>query len=264
MKVVVPVFVIVTPWANADPGTIAPSMLIFARPAKVTVTAAVEFWDRLSPRKTSVFPAPLAVSVRPELVDVIFPNPIESVVFDPDNVIFLLPEIVTFPVPRSRLFAAVLLAVPNVNPSASAQDWFAALVTGAPLVLLIVVFAEIVSAPLPSALALLILSVPALSVVPPVWVLFPERIQVPFPLFVIDVVLVALLFTTLPAISPVPLPLSVIDLLAFPDALKLLVNFNEPDDCEISKLMLEELFEAKLSTLSVTSLPEPVYLRVYV
>ena len=151
MKVVVPVFVIVTPWANADPGTIAPSMFIFALPAKVTVTAAVEFWDRLSPRKTSVFPAPLAVSVRPELVDVIFPKPIDSMAFDPFNVIILPPEIVTFPVPRSKLFAAVLLAVPNVNPSASAQDWFAALVTAAPLVLLIVALVEIVRVPVPSA-----------------------------------------------------------------------------------------------------------------
>jgi hypothetical protein len=77
----------------------------------------------------------------------------ESVVFVPAKVMVRDVLRVTFPVPRSKLFAEVLLAVPNVKPFSSTQDWFAALITAAPLVLLIVALAEIVSAPVPRALA---------------------------------------------------------------------------------------------------------------
>ena len=157
----------------------APSILIFAVPAKLTVATLV-LWERLRPPSTNVLPVPFAVRVRPDEVLVMFALPMVSVELAPARVITREVETVTLPLPRFRLFAEVLFAFPNVNPSLSAQDWFPRLVIAAPLVLLIVVLADKVSAPVPSALALLILRVPAVRVTPPVAaLLFPLRVRVP-------------------------------------------------------------------------------------
>ena len=175
----VPVFVIVSAWANAVPGIMAPSILIFAVPAKVKIAALV-LWERLRPPSTRVLPTPFAVRVRADKVLVMFALPMVSVVLVPAKVIIRESDTLTLPLPRFRLFAEVLFAFPNVNPSLSVQDWFPRLVIAAPLVLLIVVLADKVSAPVPSALALLILRVPAVRVTPPAAPeLLPERVSVP-------------------------------------------------------------------------------------
>ena len=140
------------------------------------------FCDRLSPRKTSVFPVPVAVSVRPEAILVKFPKPIESVELVPARVMVRVDDIITFPVPRSRLLDEVLFAVPNVK-SLNVIALFPRLVIAAPLVLAIVTPALIVRAPVPSALAWLILRVPAVRVTPPAAPeLFPLRVKVPPPI----------------------------------------------------------------------------------
>jgi hypothetical protein len=111
--------------------------MIFALPSNFTETAAVAFCDRLSPRKTSVFPVPVAVSVRAEEVEVKFPKPIESVAFVPAKVMARDDDIVTFPAPRSRLLDEVLFAVPNVKSPPQVTLPFPTLVIAIPLVLLI-------------------------------------------------------------------------------------------------------------------------------
>ena len=115
----VPVFVIVNPWANAVPGTMAPSILIFAVPARVAVVALV-LWERLRPPSTRVLPVPFAVRLGSPAVLVMFALPMVSVVLVPARVITRESETVTLPLPRFRLFAEVLFAFPNVNPSLSA------------------------------------------------------------------------------------------------------------------------------------------------
>ena len=98
----------------------------------------------------------------------------------PARVMVRVDDIVTLPVPRSRLLDEVLFAVPNVK-SLNVIALFPRLVIAAPLVLAIVP-ALIVRAPVPSALAWLTLRVPAVRVTPPAAPeLFPLRVKVPPP-----------------------------------------------------------------------------------
>ena len=120
-KVLVPVAPTFTPCANADPFTIGPVTFRFALPNKSTTTATVGFAERVNPPISKVFPAPLAVSVLPDEVLVIFTGPIVNFVPVPAKVIVLLELAVTVPVPRLRLFAEVFVDVPKVSKSVHVQ-----------------------------------------------------------------------------------------------------------------------------------------------
>ena len=92
---------------------------------------------------------------------------------------------VTFPIPRFKLFVAVLPAVPKVNPELQVTSLLPAFTTAAPLVLLIVPAVR-VRAPDPRALALFTFKVPAVSVTPPdAAELFPLKVKVPFVAFIV-------------------------------------------------------------------------------
>ena len=88
---------------------------MFAVPARTTVTAVVVFAESVRPRMFRVLPAPVAVRVRPELALVMLTGPIVRVVPVPARMIERLLDAATTPVPRSRLFAAVLARVPKVS-----------------------------------------------------------------------------------------------------------------------------------------------------
>ena len=103
--------VTVKPLPLAVPETIAPVMLRFAVPSRVTVTG-VALVERLKPLISRVFPAPLAVNDDPP---VLITSPIVNLVPVPDKFTALVPDKVTVPLPRLRLFSAVFVADPKFS-----------------------------------------------------------------------------------------------------------------------------------------------------
>ena len=182
-RVFVPVPVTVKPLPGAVPLTIAPVMLMFAVPPRVTVPEFV-FVDRLKPLISRVFPAPLAVIVNPFWVAA----PIVNFVPVPNKFTVLEPVKVTVPVPRSRLFVAVLFDDPKVSAVVLFQviALLPAFTTAEPLVLSIVAPPVRVKSPVPRALLLLMFKAPAVSVTPPdAAELLPLKVNVPFVAFIV-------------------------------------------------------------------------------
>ena len=110
-RVFVPVPVMVKLLPGVVPLTIAPVTLMFAVPARDTVTGFA-LVERLKPFISRVFPAPLAVIDVPAV-------PITSAIVNlvpvPNKFTVLEPVKVTVPVPRLRLFVAVFVADPKVS-----------------------------------------------------------------------------------------------------------------------------------------------------
>ena len=108
---VVPEFATVKPLPAVVPLKIAPVMLRFAVPARVTVTG-VALVERLKSLISRVFPVPLAVNDDPP---VLITSPIVNLVPAPNKFTALVPDKVTVPVPRLRLFTAVFVADPKFS-----------------------------------------------------------------------------------------------------------------------------------------------------
>ena len=121
---------------------------------------------------------------------------------------------VTAPVPRLRS-----LVPAKVKSAFQFCALFVESVIAAPLVLPIVP-PEIVNTPVPRAAALLMLSCPAESVVPPVYVSEPPRASVPVPVFVRAIVPVV--SAMVPENVPLALPLPTVSVYV-PDPERLLM-----------------------------------------
>jgi hypothetical protein len=162
-KVLVPELVTVKPLPATVPETIAPATLRFAVPARVTVTG-VALVERLKPLISRVFPVPLAVNDNPT---VLITSPIVNLVPVPNKFTALVPDKVTVPFPRLRLFAAVFVADPKFSAVVllHVKALFAAFTTAEPLVLSIVAPPVRVKTPVPRALLLLMFKVPAVRVI---------------------------------------------------------------------------------------------------
>ena len=130
-----------------------------------------------APPSVSV-PAPALVRLKELAPSVIAPP---TVNVPPLTVTARLAPRVAVPVPRFRLFVPV-------KAKSAFQLWALLFerVIAPPLVLSIVPPA-MVKVPVPSAVALLMLSVPALSVVPPLKVFAPETVHIPAPDLIKDV-----------------------------------------------------------------------------
>ena len=134
-------------------------------------------------------------------------------VFVPPRTSVPLPDWVRFPVPLMLLAKSVPCVMVLERLKTSVALLVMALLTERdPVVLLLPIW-----------------RVPAVIVVAPVYVFAPDRIQVPVPAFV-RLVRLPVLFTTAPAISPMPAvdPCKVRVLLPPPVAVKLLVNCSVP------------------------------------
>ena len=172
------------PLAKALPFTIGPVIVIFPVPARVSFTAAVDAELIVRPANCKVFPAPVEVNVCP-VVAVFVTAPMAKVVPVPAKVTVRPALVVTAPVPRLRLFVAVLAEVPKAILPPRVSALFLVLVTAEPEVLLTVPAVRI-TVPVPRAVALFTLSVPLVKVTPPVAaVLSPLRVSDPAAAFIV-------------------------------------------------------------------------------
>lgn len=124
---VVPVLVMIRPFAKELPFEITPVMEMLAVPASVSFVALSERASTIAkPRITSVFPAPLTVMALP-VVLLRLTAPMVSVVPLPAKFRVRDELMLTGPVPRSKLLLAVLATVPKVgtcSPMSPHCCWF--------------------------------------------------------------------------------------------------------------------------------------------